>query len=227
MEKILIIEDNNEINALLCEMLSKEGYQIVPAFSGTEGMLHFKTDSFNLVLLDLMLPGINGEEVLAKIRETSDIPIIIISAKSEMGQKVELLVNGADDYIVKPFDVREVLARIRLQLKKNQKKEAMEQVIVSRELTIDDNAKCVRIRNTDIGLTRLEYNIIWLLFSNPNKVFTKQELFEKAWDEYYVGEDKTINVHISNIRNKIRKYSEENYIETVWGIGFKAKGIKG
>ncbi len=221
MQKILVVEDNNEINDLLCEMLTAANYQPIAAFSGTEGLMRFEYEEIDLILLDLMLPGRSGEEVLAGIREKSEVPVIIISAKSEMGQKVDLLVNGADDYIVKPFDVREVLARIRLQLKKSRRDTGKENKGTDK-LWIDDERKAVFIAGNDIGLTRLEYNIIKLLFANPNKVFTKQELFEQAWDEYYIGEDKTINVHISNIRNKMKKYTEDNYIETVWGIGFRA-----
>ncbi len=226
MEKILVVEDNDEINRLLCEMLTQANYQVCSAFSGTEGLMRFEQEEFSLILLDLMLPGKSGEEVLTKIRKKSKVPVIVISAKSEMGGKVDLLMNGADDYIVKPFDVREVLARVKLQLKKNMGIKKENTSIQCGELVINTDMKTVEINGNMVSLTRLEYNIVQLLYANPNKVFTKQELFEQAWDEYYVGEDKTINVHVSNIRNKFKQYTENNYIETVWGIGFRAVNEK-
>lgn len=227
MQKILIIEDNNDINHMLCELLRKNGYETKQAFSGTEGLLYFSLESFDLVLMDLMLPGMNGETLLANIREKSEIPVIIISAKTEVDGRIYLLENGASDYITKPFDVREVMARVRLQINKAQSgTEVVRQEIVSAgELYIDPEAHSVKIRDQEISVTRQEFNILYLLFKNPGKVFTKQELFELAWDEYYFGADKTLNVHISNIRNKLKEYSDVNYIETIWGIGFKAFSV--
>jgi DNA-binding response OmpR family regulator len=228
MQKILIIEDNNEINHMLFELLKKNGYETKQAFSGTEGLLYFSLESFDLILMDLMLPGMSGETVLANIRKKSDIPIVIISAKTEVEGKINLLENGADDYITKPFDLREVMARVRLQINKAQSgtEYARQEIISAGELHIDSDAHSVKIHNEEISVTRQEFNILYLLFKNPGKVFTKQELFELAWEEYYFGADKTLNVHISNIRNKLKEYTDVNYIETVWGIGFKASGIK-
>lgn len=229
MTKILVIEDNNEINHMLCELLEKNDYATKSAFSGTEGLLYLSLEAYSLVLLDLMLPGMNGEEILSKIRQNSKIPVIIISAKTEISGKVNLLENGADDYITKPFDVREVMARIRLQLNKNQASSTGnpstdKNRICCGELEIDNTMHSVRINGNELNLTRQEYNILYLLFENPKKAFTKQELFEAAWEEYYCGADKTLNVHISNIRNKIKQFTETSYIETVWGIGFRAGG---
>lgn len=222
MEKILIIEDNDEINNMLCKMLSANGYSVKSAFSGTEGLLYFSMDDFSLVLLDLMLPGLTGEEVLTKLRKTSDVPIIIISAKAEIVGKVELLENGADDYLTKPFDVRELLARVKLQINKAENRKSERKHIGRNGLEIDDDTHRITVNGNLINFTRQEYNILFLLFSNPDKVFTKQELFEAAWNEEYLGEDKTLNVHISNIRSKIKPFSEHSYIETIWGIGFRA-----
>lgn len=198
------------------------------AFSGTEGLLYFSMqfnseEPFSLVLLDLMLPGLSGEEVLARLREKTKIPIIVISAKTEITGKVELLEKGADDYITKPFGVREVLARVRLQLNKAVQTDKMECKCIGRNgLEIEDVRHVVMINGNEINFTRQEYNILYLLFFNPNKVFTKQELFETAWKEAYFGEDKTLNVHISNIRSKIKQFSDCSYIDTIWGIGFRA-----
>lgn len=228
MQELLIIEDNDEINGLLTEMLQKHGYAVKRAFSGTEGLSCFSEKEYALILLDLMLPGKSGEEVLQEIRRCSDVPVIIISAKDGMDGKVDLLSHGADDYITKPFDLREVLARVQLQLKRKreQKQEQKQETLRSGDLEIDQKSREVRICGQPLSLTRQEYRILYLLLSNPDKVFTKQELFEQAWEEYYIGEDKTLGVHISNIRSKLRQYTEVSYIETVWGIGFRAGNRK-
>lgn len=221
MEKILIIEDNDEINNLLKEMLLKEKYQVRQAFSGPEGLLYASQEAFSLCLLDLMLPGMRGEDVLEKIRESSKIPVIVISAKTDIDGKVELLQNGANDYITKPFDTREVMARVRIQLQGRGGVE--EKKTVYRELELDAEKHVIFVNGEELSLTKQEYNILELLMKHPDKIYSKQELFELAWDEYYVGVDKTLNVHISNIRKKIKCFSEREYIDTVWGIGFRLK----
>lgn len=224
MKKILVIEDNNEINSMLVTALSKNGYLVKSAFSGTEGLLYFSLEeNISLVILDLMLPGLSGEEVLTKLREKTKIPIIVISAKTEITGKVELLEKGADDYITKPFDIREVIARVKLQLNKAAEMDKSEHKCIGRNgLEIDNEKHVVMINGNIVNLTRQEYNILFLLYSNPDKVFTKQQLFEAAWNEAYYGEDKTLNVHISNIRSKMKQFSDLSYIETIWGIGFRA-----
>lgn len=221
MDRILIIEDNDEINGLLKELLVKAGYDVKQAFSGPEGLLYFSRETYSLILLDLMLPGMAGESILAKIRETSELPVIIISAKTDMAGKVSLLQTGADDYITKPFDMREVLARVELQLKR--KSMAVKDKIIYHELKLDPGNHSISIRDTPLSFTRQEFAIMELLMKHPDKIYSKQELYELAWDECYIGEDKTLNVHISNIRKKIKQYSEREYIETVWGIGFRLK----
>lgn len=221
MYRILTIEDNDEINGLLREVLESAGYGVKQAFSGPEGLLYFSNEKYSLVLLDLMLPGMPGETILAKIKENSDVPVIIISAKTDMDEKVLLLQTGADDYITKPFDIREVLARVKLQLKK--KSTTMKDEIVFRELKLDAGNHFITIHGNPIAFTRQEFAIMELLLKHPDKIYSKQELYEFAWNECYIGEDKTLNVHISNIRKKIKQYSEQEYIETVWGIGFRLK----
>lgn len=168
-----------------------------------------------------MLPGMAGESVLAKIRETSEVPVIIISAKTDMDGKVLLLQTGADDYITKPFDMREVLARVELQLKR--KGTTAKGQIEYQELHLDSENHLITINGTPLSFTRQEFAIMELLMKHPDKIYSKQELYELAWEECYIGEDKTLNVHISNIRKKIKLYSEREYIETVWGIGFRLK----
>lgn len=228
MKKILIIEDSNEINELLKNLLKDNGFEVKSAYSGTEGLLYAKGENFDLILLDLMLPGMTGEEVLSALQGDAKPPVIVISAKTDISGKVELLGSGADDYITKPFDVREVLARVNLQISRMQKSQLEEKttdIISVGDLEINHKTYKIKIAGNTLSLTRQEYNILHLLYSNPSKVFTKQELFNGAWEEYYVGEDKTINVHVSNIRNKIKEFSTNQYIETVWGIGFRA-GIR-
>lgn len=221
VSEILIIEDNDEINGLLKELLINAGYDVKQAFSGPEGLLYFSSGTYALILLDLMLPGMAGESVLAKIRETSEVPVIIISAKTDMDGKVFLLQTGADDYITKPFDMREVLARVELQLKR--KGTTAKGQIEYQELHLDSENHLITINGTPLSFTRQEFAIMELLMKHPDKIYSKQELYELAWEECYIGEDKTLNVHISNIRKKIKLYSEREYIETVWGIGFRLK----
>ena len=218
--RILIIEDNEEINDILKEAVTGAGYEAIQSFSGSEGMLRFTSEDFDMVLLDLMLPGIKGEEVLQKIKEKSDIPVIVLSAKTDIEGKVNLLRQGASDYITKPFDVREVLARIDLHLKPAGTKTVSNDLTYN-ELSVNDESHKVFVNGNEISLTKHEFNLLKLLIMHPEKVYSKRELFELAWDEEYIGEDNTVNVHISNIRKKIREYSDNEYIKAVWGIGFR------
>ena len=218
--RILIIEDNEEINDILKEAVTGAGYEAIQSFSGSEGLLRFSTEDFDMVLLDLMLPGIKGEEVLQKIKEKSDIPVLVLSAKTDIEGKVNLLRQGASDYITKPFDVREVLARVDLHLKPAGTKTVSNDLTYN-ELSVNDESHKVFVNGNEISLTKHEFNLLKLLIMHPEKVYSKRELFELAWDEEYIGEDNTVNVHISNIRKKIREYSDNEYIKAVWGIGFR------
>lgn len=218
--RILIIEDNEEINDILKEAVADAGYEAVQSFSGSEGMLRFSSEDFDMVLLDLMLPGIKGEEVLQKIKEKSDVPVLVLSAKTDIEGKVNLLRQGASDYITKPFDVREVLARIDLHLK-NANTKSVSNNLTYNEISINDESHVCSVNGNEISLTKHEFNLLRLLVLHPEKVYSKRELFELAWEEEYIGEDNTVNVHISNIRKKIREYSDNEYIKAVWGIGFR------
>lgn len=223
---VLIIEDDNHINNLLKEILQMEGYLITQAFSGTEGKLWLDQKDFKLILLDLMLPGISGEEILPLIREKYTMPIIIISAKIDMETKVKLLRNGADDFVEKPFDVDEVMARVEAQLRRylSFSSQTSGRKLEVKNLKLIEEEMRVMVKGEEVKLTNKEYDILHLLLSNPKKVFTKANLFQSVWAEDYYMDDNTLNVHISNIRNKISKYDKENeYIETVWGIGFKLR----
>lgn len=219
MSRLLIIEDDVNINEMLQEAFGKKGYEVVSAYSGTEGILRIEKETYQMVILDLMLPGMNGQQVLKNIREKSNVPVIVLSAKDELDTKVDLLMSGASDYMTKPFELKELEARVLVQLRNAAGKN--EVFLEYRDLRIDREGKKVILCGKPLSLTAQEYRILELLLKHPQKVFTKNEIYEYAWEEYYMGEDKTINVHISNIRQKMKKITQEEYIETVWGMGFK------
>lgn len=220
MKKILLIEDSNEINDLLRMVLGQD-YEITSAYSGTEGLLYFKNEPFNLVILDIMLPGKSGEEVLKEIRKVSSIPIIILTAICSKDKVSDLLLCGADDYLTKPFDINELKARIIVQFRKNNLQSPSD-TIDYKNIKLYPGTFEIRNKTDTIQLKKKEFEILSLLISNPKKIFTKELLYEEVWDEIYYGDENTINVHISNLRKKIHKLdSKETYIETVWGIGVK------
>lgn len=221
MKKILLVEDSNEINDLLRKLLIND-YQITSSYSGTEGLLHFKNGSFDLIILDIMLPGKSGEEVLKEIRKVSSIPIIILTAICNKDKVTDLLLNGADDYLTKPFDINELKARIVVQLRKNNTQNHSD-VINYKNIKLYPNSFEIGNNITTIQLKKKEFKILLLLISNTKRIFTKETLYEEIWNEVYYGDENTINVHISNLRKKIQKLDPvETYIETVWGIGIKA-----
>ncbi len=220
MSKILIIEDDTYINNLIAKSLSKEGYPCQQAFSGTEGLLYAKTEQFSLAILDLMLPGINGEELLPQLKNDFNIPVIVLSAKDSLDSKIDLLNAGAEDYITKPFEIGELMARVGVQLRRNADSKPAKQ-LTHKGLTLNLEEMSAEICGNTLSFTKHEYKILQLLMENPNRAFTKQDIYDYAWDDIYIGEDKTINMHISNIRKKLKAVTDEEYIETVWGIGFK------
>ena len=251
MPNILIVEDDININNLLCEVLMKAGYTCEQAFSGTEAklLLNIKEKAYTLVLLDLMLPGASGEEVLKEIRKQGRLPVIVLTAKDSIDDKIGVLTDGADDYITKPFEIREVLARIQVQLRHIEvetkgaaevetKGEAEAETEVKTKAGIQEGQGSGRLEFRDMVLTRStfevsiggrvlpkitkqEFAILELLLKNPKQVFSKEDIFEYAWDEPYMGETKTLDVHISNIRKKIKTVTSDEYIETIWGIGYR------
>lgn len=221
MKNILIIEDDTEINNLMAEAFKKAGYSCTQAFSGTEALLRLDTDTYHLAVMDLMLPGLAGEELLPELKQKQNLPVIVVSAKDSLDSKVNLLAQGAEDYMTKPFEIRELIARADVQIRRFSAEGTAGAGLSYKDLFLDTASYTAQIGQTEIPLTKQEFKILELLLSNPHKVYAKQEIYDYAWDDFYIGEDKTINVHISNIRKKLKTASDEEYIETVWGIGFR------
>lgn len=223
MKHLLIVEDDAENNQIIREYLEGHGFQCTQAFSGSEAKLLFSMEQFDLVLLDLMLPGIPGEELVAQFSQKS--PVIVLSAKSGLENKVTVLSAGAEDYICKPFDLQELLVRIQVQLRrqaKNSPESPEDDTIYQyREWTLNPVTQEMSAGEFPIELTKHEFLILELLIRSPKRVFSKQMIYEYAWGEEYLAEDKTINVHISNIRAKLKESGTDAYIQTVWGMGFK------
>lgn len=227
-QKILIVEDDADISGLLVKIMEGAGYQVRQAFSGTEALFCMERELPDCVLLDLMLPGITGEAVLDQIRQKQkkEMPVLILSAKVSVQDKVKLLRLGADDYITKPFDPEEVIARVeaamRRYTKEAQNMEAEQEVFRYKNLSLYPQSRKVEVSGIELPLTMHEYDILYLLIQNPQKVYSREHLYEQVWNGGYYGEDNTVNVHVSNLRKKIQKADkEESYIKTVWGIGFK------
>lgn len=217
MKKILVIEDDIYIGNMVEEALRKNGYGVLRAYSGTEALLVLKSSVPDLILLDLMLPGITGEELLPKIKS---IPVIVVSAKTDITGKVELLSGGAVDYITKPFDIRELLARIEVQLRNPTIKNTE---ITYKNIVIDTSAHSVTVSDTPAKLTKTEYAILKQLMLNPTQLITKSSLLDLISIDTPDCTENSLKVHISNLRKKLSDVSGEDYIEAVWGIGFKMK----
>lgn len=226
MDKILIIEDNKDVNLLLSEALVKEGYQVESEFDGLAGTKRLKTGDYDLLLLDIMLPYVSGDAILKELREYSDIPVIILSAKDMTSTKIDLLKLGADDYITKPFDLGEVAARVASQLRRahgsgkgNSKTDGL---ITYKDMLLDSSIKQITVQGTPLELTAKEYHILELFLQNQGKVFSKTNIYETVWGEEYLGDDNAVKTHMSNIRNKLKKINPtEEYIETAWGLGYR------
>lgn len=217
--KVLIIDDDEYIGNLLEEVLAKENYIVLRAYSGTEALLLLSKNRPDLVLLDLMLPGLSGEEVLLKIQE---IPIIVVSAKVGIDDKVKLLLGGAADYITKPFDTKELLARITVQLR-NSIMTGNGAHLVYDDLNLDIGAHQVFVGEMPVRLTKTEFAIIKLLMQNPKQVITKSKMLDLISKDTPDCMESSLKVHVSNLRNKLRSATGKDYIEAVWGIGFKMR----
>lgn len=227
MDKILLVEDDIEISAMLKSFLMTEGFEVLTAPDGKSACERFFSDRFSLVLLDLMIPEMNGMEVMKKIRENSTVPIIILSAKDTDSDKTLGLGLGADDYITKPFSVTEVLARIKANIRRNTQyaaggRKEEPPILEKGGLMMNLNDYSVTKNGCRIELTSKEFDILKLLLQNPRKVYTKEQIYSLVWKDPYFGDENAVNVHISRLRNKIEDNPREpQYILTVWGIGYK------
>lgn len=216
-EHIFIVDDDTHIGNMLEEALMREGYKVSRAYSGTEALRMLSEIKPDIILLDLMLPGLSGEELLPKI---IGIPVIVVSAKIDIDNKVELLLNGAADYITKPFNIKELIARIKVQLR-NKKISLNNGKLVYGELSLDTDTHTVTVIDTQIKLTRTEFAILKLLMLHPEQVITKSVMLERISDDTPDCTETSLKQHISNLRKKLRSVNEKEYIEAVWGIGFK------
>ncbi|MCM1440277.1 MAG: response regulator transcription factor [Roseburia sp.] len=223
MKKILIVDDDMHIGNMLEETLVKEGYGVLRAYSGTEALYVLSNQKPDLVLLDLMLPGLNGKEVLPKIK---GIPVIVVSAKVDVDDKVASLLGGAVDYVTKPFNVKELLARIAVQLRLAANN-TESSVLTFNDITLNTNSHIVTIGASEIiseiKLTRTEYAILRLLMLNPEQVITKSLLLERISEDTPDCTETSLKMHVSNLRKKLKNVNGKDYIEAVWGIGFKMR----
>ena len=253
MSKILVVEDDMDINNLLAKILKKQGYEVVQAFSGSEAALRLgleesdgsRLKEYSMILLDLMLPGMMGEDVLSRIRSKSQVPVMVLSAKSALEDRVNVLNMGADDYLVKPFENDEVVARVSGAVRRYERYQSMEEpdrgnaqsgpaanaqemvgtdsdeTICYRKLVLRMREREAVLNGENLKLTGHEFDILCTLVNNPGKVYSRENLYEEIWQGGYYGEDNTVNMHISNLRKKMAAVVEEEYIKTVWGIGYK------
>jgi len=227
--KILIVEDEKNIAELERDYLEANGYDVDISNDSISALSYFNENNYSLILLDVMLPGMDGFEVCKQIRKKSDIPILFVSAKKEDIDKIRGLWLGADDYIVKPFSPSELVARVHAHIARydrlTSKGEGKEHELISiGNLSIDINARRVFVNKTEVTLTNKEFDLLLFLSSNPNIVFSKDDLFNKIWGFDALGETSTVTVHINRIREKIEDDSSNpQYIETVWGVGYRFK----
>lgn len=228
--RILVAEDDSDINNLLRALMVREGYEVVQAYSGTEALMQVERAVPNLVLLDMMLPGMDGAAFIKRVRGdlALDVPVIVVTAKAALFDKVDALVAGADDYIVKPFEPDEVVARVQAVLRRAGGAGAApgdgssESSYTHNGLRLDVLTRRVTLNGQELVLTAHEFDILHVLIQAPDKVFSRERLYELVWKGGYYGEDNAVNVHVSNIRKKFAAIDPEGeYIKTVWGIGFK------
>ncbi|WP_208592028.1 response regulator transcription factor [Gracilibacillus suaedae] len=224
--KILHAEDDREINNLVSKYIRKEGYLIDQVYNGEEAERFFKLNSYSLVILDLMLPQIDGFELLRRFRMEKNIPIIVLSAKNEDVDKILTLGLGADDYIMKPFSMGELIARVKAQLRRylylNDSHDQQPTKITQGIFELDLITYTLKKENKTINLTKTEFELLKLLMRNPGKVFPKSQIYHSIWQENYVTDENTIMVHISKLRTKIEDDpAKPKYLQTIWGIGYK------
>lgn len=219
MKTIAVIDDDEHIGNMLEELLIKEGYGVLRAYSGTEALLLLSQNKPDLVLLDLMLPGLSGEDILAKIK---GIPVIVVSAKADIQDKVALLLDGAADYVTKPFHTKELLARIQVQLRGSAAANQTP-VLSFGDIRLNTDTRAASVCKNAVRLTKTEYAILKLLLQNPGQVMTKPQILDRISEDTPDCMESSLKVHMSNLRKKLRETGGREYIEAVWGIGFKLK----
>ena len=216
MKNIFIVDDDVCIGDMLEEVLTREGYGTARAYSGTEALLYLSSNRPDLILLDLMLPGLSGEELLPLIQ---GIPVIVVSAKAEVSSKVDLLLGGASDYITKPFNTEELLARITVQLRKSSASSTP--ILTYDEIELDTDSRSVKVKRIPVRLTKTEYAILKLLMQNPSQVITRSVMLDRISEDTPDCMESSLKVHVSNLRRKLKEINGKDYIEAVWGIRFK------
>ena len=224
MEHILIVDDNKDITEVLATYVAGEGYEPVVAYDGIQAYHMFRECNPSLILLDIMMPGMDGNAVCQKIRAESDVPIIIITAKGEDYDRIMGLDNGAYDYVVKPFSPSEVMARVRAILRRrgSSGSKIENKVITAGDLTVNMETNAVYIAGEKVTLSKKEVETMWILVSNPSKVFTRDNLLDSLWGQDYFGDSRTVDSHIKRLRAKLDKFSHPNWeIKTIWGLGYK------
>ena len=218
---ILIIEDDKDINEMLTKLLTNNNYNVLNAYSGTEGVL-VHNDNIDLILLDLMLPGKNGEEIIRELKNKNNVPVIVMSAIQDIDKKVDLFDLGANDYITKPFHNDELLARIKVQLR--DKSNTISNILKFKDVELNKVNFTVNCNNKEVAFTKKEFELLKLLMENENQTLTKSMIFDSIWNDENSADDNTLNVHISKIKNKLKECNpDEEYIETVWSIGYRLK----
>lgn len=224
MNTVLVVDDDADIRDVIHVYLRNEGYRVIEAADGEEALTLMKSTSVQLVILDVMMQRMDGITACMKIREISDTPIIMLSAKEEDIDKIIGLTTGADDYMVKPFNPLELIARVKAQFRRQSllNKEEYKSLILIKDLVIDKNKHSVKLKGKEISLTPLEFAILMLLASRPGQVFSSEQIYESVWKEPYGYSDNTVMVHIRNLREKLEETPREpQYIKTVWGVGYK------
>lgn len=222
-KRVLLVEDETKLARFVELELKYEGYEITVCHNGREGLDVFLEGRFDLILLDLMLPGLNGIEICRRIRKTSDIPIIMLTAKDEVMDKVAGLDSGADDYLTKPFAIEELLARMRVALKHHSTAQAKKNVLKVNDLLIDTDKRMVKVKGEEIELTKKEYELLLYLVENKNIVLAREQILNQVWGYNYIGETNVVDVYVRYLRAKIDEHFDTKYIHTIRGVGYFIK----